>query len=104
MPIPKKPRQVPAKPPPAASPRAAPRSAPDSFVISWANDFDVEEIELKLRQFDVDVRFGPCRGMTRRYRYEQALRHGLCPPPWVQLALNHPAARADAVYDQHIKY
>ncbi|XP_071390522.1 DNA polymerase delta subunit 4 isoform X1 [Centroberyx affinis] len=34
----------------------------------------------KLRQFDLDWRFGPCTGITRLQRWERAKLHGLNPP------------------------
>lgn len=33
-----------------------------------------------LKQFDLDMTFGPCTGITRRERYERAIRHELDPP------------------------
>ncbi|KAM9362912.1 DNA polymerase delta subunit 4 isoform 1-T2 [Symphorus nematophorus] len=41
----------------------------------------VREQELeKLRQFDLDWRFGPCTGISRMQRWERAKLHGLNPP------------------------
>ncbi|XP_037545981.1 DNA polymerase delta subunit 4 [Nematolebias whitei] len=41
----------------------------------------VEEEELqKLKQFDLDWRFGPCSGISRLQRWERAKLHGLNPP------------------------
>ncbi|KAM4585000.1 DNA polymerase delta subunit 4 [Odontesthes bonariensis] len=41
----------------------------------------VQEEELqKLRQFDLDWRFGPCTGISRLQRWERAKLHGLNPP------------------------
>ncbi|XP_071361594.1 DNA polymerase delta subunit 4 [Trachinotus anak] len=41
----------------------------------------VREEELhKLRQFDLDWRFGPCTGISRLQRWERAKLHGLNPP------------------------
>lgn len=41
----------------------------------------IVEAELeKLRQFDLDWRFGPCTGITRLQRWERAQLHGLNPP------------------------
>nr|XP_046256094.1 DNA polymerase delta subunit 4 isoform X2 [Scatophagus argus]XP_046256102.1 DNA polymerase delta subunit 4 isoform X2 [Scatophagus argus] len=41
----------------------------------------VQEEELqKLRQFDLDWRFGPCTGISRLQRWERAKLHGLDPP------------------------
>lgn len=41
----------------------------------------VREEELqKLRQFDLDWRFGPCTGISRLQRWERVKLHGLNPP------------------------
>ncbi|XP_029904653.1 DNA polymerase delta subunit 4 [Myripristis murdjan] len=34
----------------------------------------------KLRQFDLDWKFGPCTGISRLQRWERAQLHGLDPP------------------------
>ncbi|XP_033822361.1 DNA polymerase delta subunit 4 [Periophthalmus magnuspinnatus] len=34
----------------------------------------------KLKQFDLDWRFGPCTGISRLQRWERAQLHGLSPP------------------------
>ncbi len=73
-------------------------------MLSWLNDPDCEELEGALRQFDVDIRFGPCRGMTRLQRYTAALKHGLEPPAWVGEALEEPSVKKICVYDQHIRF
>ncbi|XP_026158176.1 DNA polymerase delta subunit 4 [Mastacembelus armatus] len=39
-----------------------------------------EEQLQKLRQFDLDWRFGPCTGISRLQRWERANLHGLNPP------------------------
>ncbi|XP_008278479.1 DNA polymerase delta subunit 4 isoform X2 [Stegastes partitus] len=38
-----------------------------------------EELQ-KLRQFDLDCRFGPCTGISRLERWERAKLHDLKPP------------------------
>jgi len=38
-----------------------------------------EDLEI-LKQFDLDMTFGPCTGISRIDRYERALRHELDPP------------------------
>ncbi|XP_029362042.1 DNA polymerase delta subunit 4 isoform X2 [Echeneis naucrates] len=41
----------------------------------------VKEEQLhRLREFDLDWRFGPCTGITRLQRWERAKLHGLNPP------------------------
>jgi DNA polymerase delta subunit 4 len=40
--------------------------------------------EEQLRQFDMDMKFGPCIGVTRLQRWERASSMGLQPPPHVR--------------------
>jgi DNA polymerase delta subunit 4 len=39
-----------------------------------------DDIEETLRQFDMDMRYGPCIGMSRILRWERAHKMGLHPP------------------------
>ncbi|XP_073334084.1 DNA polymerase delta subunit 4 [Pagrus major] len=49
----------------------------------------VREKELqKLRQFDLDWRFGPCTGISRLQRWERAKLHGLNPPEEIRWLLS----------------
>ncbi|XP_045904231.1 DNA polymerase delta subunit 4 [Micropterus dolomieu] len=43
-----------------------------------------EERLQRLRQFDLDWRFGPCTGISRLQRWERAQLHGLNPPEEVR--------------------
>ncbi|KAM3259020.1 hypothetical protein ACQJBY_050655 [Aegilops geniculata] len=42
---------------------------------------DFSEQEEQLRQFDMDMKFGPCIGVNRLQRWERASAMGLQPPP-----------------------
>ncbi|XP_033747520.1 DNA polymerase delta subunit 4-like [Pecten maximus] len=43
-----------------------------------------------LREFDMNLEFGPCIGITRLERWERAHKHGLQPPPEVkELVIRH---------------
>ncbi|TNN50547.1 DNA polymerase delta subunit 4 [Liparis tanakae] len=42
-----------------------------------------EELQ-RLRQFDLNWRFGPCTGISRQQRWERAKLHGLSPPEEVR--------------------
>ncbi|KAM8879480.1 DNA polymerase delta subunit 4 [Spinachia spinachia] len=54
-----------------------------------------EEEELqRLRQFDLDWRFGPCTGISRLQRWERAKVHGLSPPEEIR----------DLLLQTHAKY
>ncbi|XP_068178679.1 DNA polymerase delta subunit 4 [Antennarius striatus] len=58
-----------------------------------------EELE-KLRQFDLDWRFGPCTGISRLERWERAKLHGLNPPEEIRDLLLH--TQADPEYSQSL--
>eukprot|EP00743_Colponemidia_sp_Colp-15_P007067 GILK01007626.1.p1 GENE.GILK01007626.1~~GILK01007626.1.p1 ORF type:complete len:122 (-),score=12.83 GILK01007626.1:103-426(-) len=47
---------------------------------SHASYWGVEEEEAQLRLFDMDMKYGPCIGITRLERWEQAKELGLDPP------------------------
>lgn len=61
---------------PATSRHAHPTSLTDSS----ANEF----LENTLRQFDLDMRYGPCVGLSRLRRWERAQALGLQPPSCVR--------------------
>ncbi|XP_034044991.1 DNA polymerase delta subunit 4 [Thalassophryne amazonica] len=55
-----------------------------------AEDETLKDNELeKLRQFDLDWRFGPCIGISRLQRWERAQLHGLNPPEEIRDLLLH---------------
>lgn len=43
------------------------------------NKISANQAEIKLVQFDLDIRYGPCRFITRTKRYENAEKLGLEP-------------------------
>uniref|UniRef100_A0A0D9XFR4 DNA polymerase delta subunit 4 n=1 Tax=Leersia perrieri TaxID=77586 RepID=A0A0D9XFR4_9ORYZ len=54
---------------------------------------DFSEQEEQLRQFDMNLKFGPCIGVTRLQRWERASAMGLHPPPHLRdLLLNTASA------------
>ncbi|TVU42946.1 hypothetical protein EJB05_09371 [Eragrostis curvula] len=42
---------------------------------------EVEDRERAAREFDMDMRYGPCLGLTRAQRWRRAAALGLAPPP-----------------------
>nr|XP_054607816.1 DNA polymerase delta subunit 4-like isoform X2 [Nothobranchius furzeri] len=66
-------------PPPAPSP--PPERGDDVFKTTRE-----EELQ-KLRQFDLDWRFGPCTGISRLQRWDRAQLHGLEPPEEIRYLL-----------------
>lgn len=53
-----------------------------------------------LAAFDLDATYGPCMGLTRRRRYDRAVRLGLQPPAWVGRCV--AAAEADRRLDESV--
>ncbi|BAT06520.1 uncharacterized protein [Oryza sativa Japonica Group] len=51
-----------------------------------------DEVEEQLQQFDMDMTYGPCIGMTRLRRWERAAAMGLRPPPRLRDLLLPPPA------------
>ncbi|KAM9792275.1 LOW QUALITY PROTEIN: DNA polymerase delta subunit 4 [Neosynchiropus ocellatus] len=60
-----------------------------------------EELQ-KLRQFDLDWRFGPCTGISRLQRWERAQVHGLNPPEEIRYLLLQ--THTDPEYSQRYFY
>ncbi|XP_076583534.1 DNA polymerase delta subunit 4 [Chaetodon auriga] len=58
-----------------------------------------EELQ-KLRQFDLDWRFGPCTGISRLQRWERAKLHGLNPPEEIRDLLSQ--THTDPDYNQSL--
>lgn len=46
-----------------------------------------KQVEGRLREFDMDMRYGPCLGLTRMERWDRAAAMGLNPPPDVEAIL-----------------
>ncbi|KAM3623670.1 uncharacterized protein V6R79_014085 [Siganus canaliculatus] len=60
----------------------------------------LEEQLQKLRQFDLDWRFGPCTGISRLQRWERAKLHGLNPPEEIRDLLTQTLT--DPEYNQSL--
>ncbi|XP_074561082.1 uncharacterized protein LOC141817300 [Curcuma longa] len=62
-----------------------------------------EEEDDKLRQFDMDMRYGPCIGLSRTDRWERASAMGLNPPAEVEaILLKSSAAAAGCLWDGRV--
>ncbi|XP_074586440.1 uncharacterized protein LOC141842122 [Curcuma longa] len=62
-----------------------------------------EEEDEKLRQFDMDMRYGPCIGLSRTDRWERAAVMGLNPPAEVEaILLKSSAAAAGCLWDGRV--
>ncbi|KAJ8509970.1 hypothetical protein OPV22_000404 [Ensete ventricosum] len=59
--------------------------------------------EERLRQFDLDMRYGPCLGLSRMERWDRAAAMGLNPPADVEaILLKSSAAAADCHWEGRI--
>ena len=47
----------------------------------------VENIEEELRQFDLNLKYGPCIDLTRMERFKRAEKFGLDPPKHIRIYL-----------------
>ncbi|KAL5201690.1 hypothetical protein ABZP36_036044 [Zizania latifolia] len=56
---------------------------------------DFSEQEEQLRQFDMDLKFGPCIGVTRLQRWERASTMGLHPPTHLRDLLLNTASKGN---------
>ncbi|CAL5010370.1 unnamed protein product [Urochloa decumbens] len=63
-----------------AAPALHVHPAPDHGAIADASQ-QAEERERAAREFDMDMRYGPCLGLTRGQRLRRAAALGLAPPP-----------------------
>ncbi|CAF3761012.1 unnamed protein product [Rotaria sp. Silwood1] len=59
----------------------------DTSIVDKQNVVDTSNLEV-LKQFDLDMTYGPCTGIPRIDRYERALRHDLDPPARVLELIN----------------
>ncbi|KAL2343720.1 hypothetical protein Fmac_005005 [Flemingia macrophylla] len=55
--------------------------------------------EVVLRQFDMNMAYGPCIGITRLARWERALRLGLNPPQEIETLLKSGKVQAESLWD-----
>eukprot|EP00656_Telonema_subtile_P054818 TRINITY_DN8276_c0_g1_i1.p1 TRINITY_DN8276_c0_g1~~TRINITY_DN8276_c0_g1_i1.p1 ORF type:complete len:135 (+),score=28.68 TRINITY_DN8276_c0_g1_i1:185-589(+) len=71
----------------------------NTLSVSSSKAFDdtitAEEQEV-LHQFDLDITYGPCLGLTRSERYARAIKFGKSPPSRVKELLNEVARRTSA--------
>ncbi|CAN7019809.1 hypothetical protein IGI04_021689 [Brassica rapa subsp. trilocularis] len=61
-----------------------------------------DEKEEMLRQFDMNMAYGPCVGMTRVDRWERALRLGMNPPYEIQRLLKTEKVQQDCLWQGRV--
>ncbi|GLT95297.1 hypothetical protein SLE2022_129890 [Rubroshorea leprosula] len=60
---------------------------------------DYDQNEQVLRQFDMNMAYGPCLGMTRLARWERAQRLGLNPPKEIKNLLNAGKVQLECLWN-----
>ncbi|KAL0794642.1 hypothetical protein Bca101_066019 [Brassica carinata] len=63
---------------------------------------DYGEKEEMLRQFDMNMAYGPCVGMTRLDRWERALRLGMNPPSEIARLLKTEKVQQDCLWQGRV--
>ncbi|XP_013637699.1 PREDICTED: uncharacterized protein LOC106343112 [Brassica oleracea var. oleracea] len=61
-----------------------------------------DEKEEMLRQFDMNMAYGPCVGMTRVDRWERALRLGMNPPTEIERLLKTEKVQQDCLWQGRV--
>uniref|UniRef100_A0A0D6R7J2 DNA polymerase delta subunit 4 n=1 Tax=Araucaria cunninghamii TaxID=56994 RepID=A0A0D6R7J2_ARACU len=63
---------------------------------------DTEEVEEVLRQFDMNMTYGPCLGVPRLERWERANKLGLNPPKQVKDLMENAHATPDCLWEGRV--
>ncbi|XP_068651366.1 uncharacterized protein [Aristolochia californica] len=63
---------------------------------------DYDEAEEVLRQFDLNIAYGPCLGLTRLARWDRADKLGLNPPKDVEELLRRSNVALECLWDGRI--
>uniref|UniRef100_A0ACD5ZVC1 Uncharacterized protein n=1 Tax=Avena sativa TaxID=4498 RepID=A0ACD5ZVC1_AVESA len=63
---------------------------PTSDHVDAADARKEEDRERKPREFDMDMRYGPCLGLTRAQRWHRAAALGLAPPSYALCSDDQP--------------
>lgn len=69
---------------------------------STSSDAELMLGERILRDFDLELTYGPCCIVSRRERYDRALRLGLCPPSEI-VSLIEKTGNNESVLDVHMR-
>ncbi|GAY43209.1 dna polymerase delta subunit 4 [Citrus sinensis] len=63
---------------------------------------DYDDNEEVLRQFDMNMAYGPCIGMSRLARWERAYRLGLNPPKEIEVLLKTRKVQAECLWEDRV--
>ena len=70
-------------------------------MLFWKTD-DFDEQEQVLRQFDMNMAYGPCLGITRLARWERAQKLGLNPPKEIENLLKGGKVKLECLFDGRV--
>eukprot|EP00245_Coleochaete_scutata_P005131 TRINITY_DN1844_c0_g2_i1.p2 TRINITY_DN1844_c0_g2~~TRINITY_DN1844_c0_g2_i1.p2 ORF type:complete len:127 (-),score=38.20 TRINITY_DN1844_c0_g2_i1:256-636(-) len=70
--------------------------------VNQSAPFEEDDVELVLREFDLEAKFGPCLGMTRMERWQRAHRLGLSPPQVVHDFLEHAGGSQNCMWHNRV--
>eukprot|EP00252_Welwitschia_mirabilis_P005454 TRINITY_DN15941_c0_g1_i2.p1 TRINITY_DN15941_c0_g1~~TRINITY_DN15941_c0_g1_i2.p1 ORF type:complete len:124 (+),score=28.39 TRINITY_DN15941_c0_g1_i2:105-476(+) len=88
-----------------ATPSTASLFSPSTQPAALPNDRpgdDHDAIENILKQFDMDMKYGPCIGVSRRDRWERAFKFGLNPPENVKLILESADSSSECLWEGRV--
>ncbi|KAJ7292311.1 hypothetical protein O6H91_Y286300 [Diphasiastrum complanatum] len=74
-------------------------SALPSFKIKKRDDDEFVDVEEVLRQFDMNMSYGPCLGVSRTERWNRAHHLGLNPPHDVKNLLEHAGGAFECLWE-----
>lgn len=63
---------------------------------------DYSKNEEALREFDMNMSYGPCLGITRLARWERATRLGLNPPKEIEGLLKAGAVQGECLWHDRV--
>ncbi|XP_061373179.1 uncharacterized protein LOC133315554 [Gastrolobium bilobum] len=102
----KNPNKSSKKPPIHAAATFGSDSAQPPALISPGGNPDLEdeydESETMLREFDMNMAYGPCLGMTRLTRWERAQKLGLNPPQEIERLLKSGKVQTESLWNGRI--
>ncbi|TKY72427.1 DNA polymerase delta subunit 4 [Spatholobus suberectus] len=74
------------------------KSRKKSKVVAERLDDGYSLEEKNLREFDMDMTYGPCLGLTRLERWERAHKLGLNPPQQLKCLLQSDKVRSECLW------
>ncbi|MCO5574569.1 hypothetical protein L7F22_028357 [Adiantum nelumboides] len=80
------------------------KSQPAALMSSSGMDLhdDYDDLEETLRQFDMNMHYGPCLGMTRIERWERANKLGMNPPIEVKKILERVSGAPACLWEGRV--